>query len=183
MSTIHVPSHELARLESEAGVELVNGQIVEKPVSIDSSEIEAIIIHLLLTEARKDGSARVFPSSMGYRCFADDPEKFRKPDVSLVRSERLRAIDPGTGFIPIPPDLAVEVLSPNDLIFDVDRKLEDYLRSGFKLVWIVHPNTRTVSIYRADGSVTVLHDSDEITGETALPTFRSPVSEFFVSLS
>src|SRR5579872_5196938 len=106
MSTIQAPLQDLARLEKEAGVEWVNGHIVEKPVSIDSSEIEAMIVHLLLAEAMKDRSARVYPSSMGYRCFQDDPEKFRKPDVSLVRTERLGAIDPASGFIPIPPDLA-----------------------------------------------------------------------------
>jgi Uma2 family endonuclease len=81
--------------------------------------------------------------------------------------------------MPIPADLAVEVLSPTDLAYDVAAKIDEYLRNGFPLVWVVEPNTRTVVVHRADGSVTKLRDNDEISGESALPDFRCKVAEFF----
>ncbi len=185
MASVHVLSaptpEEVLRLQSEGGVEFANGRIVEKPVSIDSSAIEAAIIILLGLEAAKSGSARVFPSSMGYQCFSDEPAKFRKPDVSVVRIERLARIDPREGFMPIAPDLAVEVTSPNDLADDIAEKVDEYLKNGFPLVWVVQPRTRTVTIHRADGSVSLLHEQNEITGESALPTFKCKVADFFTS--
>ena len=173
------PSIDLNRLQGEAGVEFVNGKLLEKPVSIESSRVEAIICKLLGIEAARTGAAEVFGSTMGYRCFPAEPMRFRKPDASVVRTERMIGIDPNEGFMPIPPDLAVEVISPGDLAYDMALKIEEYLKNGFKLVWIVYPNTKTVAIHRADGSVSLLHEQDEISGESALPTFRCKVAEFF----
>lgn len=166
-------------LEGEAGVEFVNGQIVEKPVSIESSRVEARIHVLLSNHAYATNSADVFTSSMGYRCYADDPLKFRKPVVSVVCAERMAQVDLTGGFMPVPADLAVEVISPNDLFYDVAEKVEEYLENGFRLVWIVNPPTKTVEIHRPDGSGSRLHEGDEITGETALPSFKCKVGDFF----
>ena len=174
-----IAPQELRRAQEEAGVELVNGQLAEKPVSIESGAVEARIAWLLASEAEKTRSVRIFTSSMGYQCFADDPAGFRKPDVSAVRCERLAGLDPRTALIPFPPDLAVEVVSPTDVAYDLTDKVEQYLRNGFPLVWVVHPNTRVVHVHRANASVSVLHEQDEITGETALPGFRCKVAEFF----
>jgi len=74
-------------------------------------------------------------------------------------------------------DLAVEVLSPNDLIRNVNDKVEEYLSAGFGIVWVVDPVKRHVMIHRRDGSVTKLHENEEISGETALPGFRRRVAE------
>jgi putative restriction endonuclease len=70
---------------------------------------------------------------MGLQCFPDDPGKFRKPDVSMVRSERMAGIDPKSGFLQIPPDLAVEVLSPNSLACDIAVTVDDYLLSSERI--------------------------------------------------
>jgi Uma2 family endonuclease len=85
---------ELLRFQSEAGVEFVNGLIVEKPVSIESSRIELAIGSLMRAEALKTHEAEVFGPSMGYQCFPEDPARYRKPDVSVVRSKRLEGFDP-----------------------------------------------------------------------------------------
>jgi Uma2 family endonuclease len=175
IQTMPVATRDLAHLQDEAGVEFVHGDILEKPVSIDSSEI---VGSLLRVAAAKSGSARVFPSSMGYQCFADDPSKFRKPDVSVVRAERMLGIDPKSGFLRIPPDLAVEVLSPNDLASDIAEKVEDYVRNGFNLVWVIDPATRTVMVRSSQGAV-FLHEQDEINAPGVIPDFRSQVAEFF----
>jgi Uma2 family endonuclease len=172
---------EPARAQDEAGVEFVNGQFVEKPVSVKAVRIEAGLVRLLGNEAEKAGSAEVFGAGLGYQCFRDDPAKYRKPDVTIVRKEKMAGLGPDPGMMPIPPDLAIEVLSPGDLAYDVAAKVQDYLENGFPLIWVVQPNTRTVTVYRGDGSVSFLHESDEITGEAALPTFRCRVADLFVS--
>ena len=94
----------------------------------------------------------------------------------------MKGIDTSEIYMPIPPDLAVEVVSPNDLATELDIKVEEYLNNGFALVWVVEPATRTVTIHRADGSLARLHAKDEITGETALPSFRCKVAEFFETI-
>jgi Uma2 family endonuclease len=177
IQTVPLGKRDLAHLQDEAGVEFVNGEILEKPVSIDSSLIEAAVIRVLGNAAAKSGEAWIFGSSMGYQCFPDDPAKFRKPDVSLVRAERMTGIDSRSGYFHIPPDLAVEVLSPNDLASEISEKVEDYLRNGFSLVWVVDPVTRTVMVRTAQGAV-FLHEQDEITA-APLPEFRCKVAEFF----
>jgi Uma2 family endonuclease len=178
LQTMPVATRDLAHLQDEAGVEFVNGDILEKPVSIESSLIEAIVNRLLGNAAAKNNGAHVFGPSMGYQCFAGEPSKFRKPDVSVVRSERMAGIDPKSGFLRIPPDLAVEVLSPNDLASDIAEKVEDYIRNGFNLVWVIDPATRTVMVRTAQGAV-FLHEQDEITAAGVIPDFRCQVAEFF----
>ena len=184
MQAVKVPTpEEILRAQSAGGVEFVDGQLVEKPVSMISNFVARRIANLLGNEADKTGSAWVFESSMGYQCFADDPAKFRKPDVSVIRASRIAALDADPGLLPIPADLAVEVYSPTDKAADVEAKVEEYIDAGFAIIWGVQPRTRTVTIYRADGSVARLHENDEISGESALPTFKCKVAEFFVTPS
>jgi Uma2 family endonuclease len=181
MSILQVPysPHELHRLEEEAGIEFVGGQIVEKPVSFESAEIEARITALLFKGAEKAGTAKVLGSAMSYKCYPEDPGKFRKPDVSVIRRERVEGIDPQAGSLQVPADLVVEVISPTDLSYDVDEKVQEYLEHGFGNVWVVYPNTRSVAIYRSDGMIRRLHEKDEITCEDVLPGFACKVAEFF----
>ena len=117
-------------------------------------------------------------TNLTYTCFPDPSINGRRPDVSLFRKSRLEGLDdPGT--MPIAADLVVEVLSPNDHICDVNKKVELYLANGIGLVWVVDPENKTVLVHRADGSVTKLREADEITVEGALPGFRRKVAEFF----
>jgi len=73
----------------------------------------------------------------------------------------------------------VEVISPNDLAKDLDEKLEDYLRAGVKLIWVINPETRTLQIYYPDGTSRRLHETDEVSGDSVIPGFRCPVAALF----
>jgi Uma2 family endonuclease len=169
---------EFLALPDSVGYELVDGELVERNVSEESSAVGVRIAYLLQTENEKSREARIYGSDLSYKCFADRPKNFRRADVSLVRKARLEGLN-NPGMMPIPADLVVEVLSPNDHIYDVNDKVELYLANGFPLVWIVDPEVKIVYVHRADGSVTKLHENEEITGESALPTFRCRVAEFF----
>jgi Uma2 family endonuclease len=176
--TVATPD-EILRAQDESGVEYVGGQFVEKPVSNISSYVAARITFLLNVEAEKVGNVCVYDSSMGYQCYPDDPAKFRKPDGSAVLSERMKDLPDEVGLMPIPADLAIEVNSPNDLVSAVEEKVDEYLDANFKIVWVVDPPTKTVTVYRADGTTTRLREHQEISGEGALPTFKCKVGEFF----
>ena len=83
------------------------------------------------------------------------------------------------GYVTIPPDLAVEVVSLNDLVGEIDEKVDEYLRAGVQLVWVVRPAARAVRVFRSDRSVSWLRAVDELSGEDVLPGFRSKVDDLF----
>ena len=99
--------------------------------------------------------------------------------MSCVRQERLPSEKFSEGYIDIPPDVAVEVVSPNDLVYEVTQKVQEYLAAGVKLVWVVNPPARSVEVHRLDGSVALLKAGDELSGESVLPGFSCRVGELF----
>ena len=159
--------------------ELVDGQLVERNVSLRSSYIGARLSRLIGNFCEEHPLGWVIGADCGYQCFADKPKLVRRPDVSFIRLGRLTEEQISQGFVRIAPDLAVEVLSPNDLAYDIDSKVEEYLRAGVRLVWVVNPETRTILIYRADGSIQGLREPDELSGEDTLPGFRCQVGALF----
>ena len=172
---------EFERMPDAKGFELVEGRLVERRVSVESSQIAAEIIYLLKAAVRASREAVVFEAELAYCCHPDAPEKLRRPDVSLVRRERMAGVSPNARVMPIPADLAVEVIAPTDRACAVSEKIEEYIAAKFPLVWVVDPKTRTVTIHRQDGTVSKLHEPDTITGESALPGFSCRVEEFFKS--
>ena len=106
-----------------------------------------------------------------------DPDRVRKPDVSFVRHDRLPGNLVPKGWVKIPPDLAVEVISPNDRVFDLDGKLADYRDAHVPVVWVINPDRRTVTVYRIDNSIRLLFEDDELSGEDIIPGFRCRVRE------
>lgn len=109
--------------------------------------------------------------------FPNDPDRFRKPDVSFVSMGRMPTFP--RGHCKIAPDLAVEVISPNETYISTDIKIDEYLKVGVKLVWVVVPDIRTIHIYRLDGSSQTLRKGDVLNGESILPGFHCPVMDVF----
>ena len=172
---------DLLRMPDGNRYELVDGQLVEKNMSFWSSFVAGNAYLLLGSHCKQTGVGWVVPEGTTYQCFPDAPQKIRKPDLSYIRFERWSPEQATEeGHTPIAPDLAIEVVSPNDLAYEVENKVEELLRAGVRWVWVVNPEMRTVSIHRADGSVRKLHEQDEICGEDELSGFRCRVAEFFV---
>ena len=85
----------------------------------------------------------------------------RKPDASFVKTGRFPGDVLPKGWAKSPPDLVVEVVSPNDLVYKLEEKLNDYRKVGVPLIWVINPESRTVTVYRRDGSISRLQDDDE----------------------
>jgi Uma2 family endonuclease len=183
ISTTSMTPEELLNLPDGVNFELVDGKLVERNMGFESSEIAARILGLIWMFVREHPIGRIFGADASYQCFPDAPTKVRKPDVSFIRSGRLPGDKAPQGHCPIPPDLAVEVISPGDLAYEIEEKVAEYLKAGVSLVWVVHPPTKTVRIHRprgsSKGSVSELYESDKIDGEDVLPGFSCAVSEFF----
>jgi len=170
---------DLLLLPNAKDFELVGGELVERHVSVLSSYVEARLVRRLDAHCEDGDLGPVFTATNGIQCFPDEPNKVRKPDVSFVKKARFAPQHLYEGYLTIAPDLAVEVVSPNDLGEELEQKIEDYLAAGIPLVWVVYPEVRTVSIHRGDGSVTKLRRHDELTGEDIIPGFRCKVAELF----
>jgi len=109
-----------------------------------------------------------------------NPDTVRAPDVGFVSAERVSE-PPTKGFFQGAPDLAVEVLSPNDRASELLAKVQDWLGAGCRAVWVIDPATQTVSVYALPNEITVYNLSDELTGGDVLPGFSVPIARIFAS--
>jgi Uma2 family endonuclease len=107
----------------------------------------------------------------------------RIPDLAFVFAARLPEGGEPEGIWPMPPDLAVEIISPNDLYERVISKIEEYFGSGVRQVWLISPEHKTVTIYHSPTLTTILTEADELVSEGLLPGFRCLVAELFRSPS
>ena len=108
-----------------------------------------------------------------------DPDTVRVPDVAFFSAERLPPDVSVTGFAEVVPDLAVEVRSPNDTRPQLERKARMWLSHGVRLVWVAHPDTRTVDVHRPGEPVATLGEGDDLDGGEVLPGFACAVSAVF----
>jgi Uma2 family endonuclease len=159
--------------------ELVDGHLVERHMSLLSSWVGGQLHFELSRFLREHQLGWAWPSDQGYVCFPNSPSKLRFPDVSYVSKHRLPDGLTSDGYIYIPPDLAVEVVSPNDSAYEVMSKVVEYLDAGVALVWVIDPAARTVQIFRRDGSPDFLRDHGELSGEDVLPGFRCRLATIF----
>jgi Uma2 family endonuclease len=158
--------------------ELIDGHLVEVNVSVLSSLVGTRIASALENHCRPNDLGNVWAADLHVRCFAD-PGRFRKPDVTFVSRERFAPEMLEEGALTIPPDLVVEVISPNDLAYDVEKKVREYLDTGVRVVWVVYPDLRRIGVHRADGTISGLGEADELSGEDVVPGFRCPVAALF----
>jgi Uma2 family endonuclease len=169
---------DLLALPDAVRFELVDGQLVERPMGFFSSFVGGRLFFLLTAYCDTKGLGWVLPADAGYQCFPNAPAKVRKPDVSFIDARRLPAGDAPQGHAHLPPDLAVEVISPNEVFADAIRKAGEYLEAGGRLVWLIDPATRTALIFRQDGSGTILRGG-ELSGEEVVRGFRCTLDELF----
>src|SRR5262249_410217 len=109
----------------------------------------------------------------------DDPDTVRGPDVAYWSAECLPLDRVPEVYPTVAADLCVEVLSPSDTHRSVMEKVREYLNRGVRLIWIVDPGARTVTVYRSREQIRILETTDTLTGEDVLPGFSCQVAEFF----
>jgi Uma2 family endonuclease len=166
---------DVLRLEDEGLFELVDGQLIEKQMSTLANETAGRVATLLSVHTWPGNLGRVWPEQT-IQCFPADPKLVRRPDVAFVSASRIGNRQ-FSGHVTIAPDIIVEVISPNDKYYEVEEKLIDYESAGVRLVWVVNPERPSVMIYRRDGSVSRLRESDTLTGEDVLPDFKIKLAD------
>lgn len=158
--------------------ELLHGQLVEKQVGAIALWVATEIAALIRNHVHPTGRGFVF-TELPINCFPWLRNHGRRPDLAYLHRERFPGGQLNDGPVTAAPNLIAEVLSPNDDAIEVDVKVEQYLRAGVEIVWVVNPETRTVRVHRPGGSSHVFYETDTITGDSVLPEFKAIVSEFF----
>ena len=175
-------AEEFANMPSDGKrYDLVKGRLVEvcRPKYIHGRLQTRFARHLdIFTDENKLGAV---VTESGH-ILARNPDTVRGPDVAFIAQARLEHQEP-TGFIPNGPDLAVEIVSPNDTTKEVMDKIKEYFRAGTRLVWVVYPEMQEVYVYA--GSSTNVHIVDingTLDGGDVLPGFALPLRDVFQDL-
>jgi Uma2 family endonuclease len=176
----HVPmtAQELAELPDDGTRhELVEGVLrTMTPAGGEHGRTGARLLVRMGAFVERERLGELFTAETGF-LLRRDPDTVRAPDVAFVRTECApQARVPG--FPALAPDLVAEVVSPSDRAVEVAGKALAWLDAGVRLVWVVDPQNRTVTVHRPGGT-TVLRGTDQLSGEDVLPGFALPLEELW----
>jgi Uma2 family endonuclease len=155
--------------------ELDDGRLISIPPHDDAhAAVASNFIAALVAQGahRGQGKAR---GSVGILLWVD-PDRVVGADAAFICSASLPARRTPEGYLATLPDLVVEVVSRNDTAPQVQRKVEDYLTAGVRIVWVADPRQRTVAVHRRGQPVQVLRENDTLTVEELIPGFALSVS-------
>ena len=158
--------------------ELVRGELRKvAPAGSEHGDISADIHGSLHPYVRANNLGRTRIADPGF-ILEREPDSVRAPDVAFVRRERIEAIGSTVFFWPEAPDMAIEVVSPNDRYTEVNEKVADWLAAGTRMVVVVNPRNRTVNVHTADSTIT-LAMGDTLDGGDVVPGWQMPLTDIF----
>ena len=162
-------------LESDLeGYEYAKGKLIPMaPPTMEHGEISMSLSLLLGVHIRENELGRLYPADTDFKL----GDRLVKPDVAFVSTARLP--ENRRQGSPVPPDLAVEVLSPTDIQYRIVEKAFAYLNAGTRLVWIIEPVGETVTVYRSRTDIKLLTFEDMLTGEDVVEGFSCQVAQLF----
>jgi Uma2 family endonuclease len=173
-----ITAEQLIQMPAVEHCELIRGDLIRKsPTGLEHGRVANRISVRLGLYVEEHELGIVTTAVAGFQ-IGHNPDTVRAPDVAFLSAARVPK-NPTAGFFDGPPDLAVEVLSPNDRAGDVLAKIQEWLTAGCRMVWLVDPIARTATVYHDRRNAQVLTEKDTISGDDILPGFTVPVAEFF----
>jgi Uma2 family endonuclease len=148
------------------------------PASARHGEIAATLARHLGNYVADHRLGTVYAAETGF-LVGRDPDTLLAPDVAFVRAERLPKPGQQQGFLELAPDLVVEVVSPSDTSRYVSDKVLTYLDAGCRLVWVVEPERRTVTVSAPERTARVMMAADTLEGGQVLPGLTLAVAAIF----
>jgi Uma2 family endonuclease len=179
---LHTAEPALEEPVLEHGFEFIDGQAVEKSMSLQSSKVTVRLSKNLAAFVDDHNLGHVLDAEAGYQVFSGQPLKVRKPDASFIALGRFPDEELPRGNSHIPPDLMIETISPNNFAEDIEQRIADFLKAGTSLIWIVYPSTRSVWVLRQDGIAARLTEGQSISGENVVPGFSLPLASLFAGI-
>ena len=175
-----VTAEDLLRLPDDGfRYELVRGELRKMaPAGPRHGRIAINVTTPLDQHVRAHNLGVVYAAETGFK-LASNPDHVRAPGVAFVRQERVAAVGDVEEYWPGAPDLAVEVISPSDTYAKVEKKIFDWLDAGTRLVIVVNPRRRVVTVYGSWADISVLTEDDTLDGGSVVPGWSLPVREIF----
>jgi Uma2 family endonuclease len=158
--------------------ELVRGEVVTMPnPGLEHGEVQGNVYFAIKLFLKSNPLGRVFTES---GLITDrKPDTVRGPDVSYYSKERLPLDKRVIGYHDQPADLCVEVVSPSNTKRELRAKIKEYFFAGVRMVWVVDPDERSITILRAPDEGRTLYDDTALDGGDVLPGFSCKVSDLF----
>ena len=158
---------------------MVKGKVYEMPPAGARHGNVAMQIGILLGGfVRANNLGGTFAAETGF-ILRRGPDTVRAPDASFVARDRLTSGELPTGFLEMAPDLAVEVVSPDDSRREIREKSESWIQAGTRLVWVIDPASRSATVYSSNGDVREVEEDGILDGEDSVPGFACSPSELF----
>ena len=160
--------------------ELIDGEVsMMSPAGWKHGEIVSALHCLLAPYIDQHKLGKSFCAETGF-LLSRDPDTVRAPDFAFILNDSLPARDPEEAYWPGAPDLAVEVLSPDDRTGYVSEKIRLWLSAGTQEVWIVDPQLQSVTIHRSPTDIRIYAVDQNLVGdEQLLPGFSCKVADIF----
>ena len=156
------------------GYEYVKGELKPmSPPTMEHGEVSMSLILPLGTYVRNKKLGHLYPADTTFKL----GDRIVKPDIAYVSTERLP--ENRRQVSPVAPDLAVEVASPTDSLYDITEKALAYLEAGTRLVWVIEPVAKTVKVFRSERDIRLLTRDDTLLGEDVIEGFSYPVDKLF----
>lgn len=172
---------EFAALDPSVHSELVRGEEIELPVpGVRHGVVSMNCGFLLTTWNRANGNHWLVGGEAGV-ITERDPDSVRGPDAFVISRQRVPGGLAVPGFLELPPEVCIEILSPNDVWKDVIAKVDEYLQAGVLEIWVIDPEERQIHVYQPAAAPRSLGKADELSSGV-LAGFRSPASAFFLDL-
>ncbi len=158
--------------------ELVDGELERMPPTREvHGDVDRQFIWLLESYIRPREIEKLFVETSFV--LSSDRQTVRQPDIAFVRAERLMQDRDRERSVRLVPDLVIEIVSPSDRRSAVVAKVHEYLHYGVSIDWVVDPPSRSVTVFRNDGSVEILGQDDTIDGEDIIPGFEATIRDIF----
>jgi Uma2 family endonuclease len=180
IQTQTITADELLRMPPDGfRYELVRGELRKmSPSGHKHGEVAVRFTWRLAQRVEPNGLGKVYAAETGF-LLSSNPDTVRAPDVAFVSRKRIEEVGDVKGFWPGAPDLAVEVISPGDSYAEVEEKVFEWLDAGSRVVLVLNPQKRTVTLYRSRAEITLLTENDKLAVEDVVPGWLVEVKELF----
>jgi Uma2 family endonuclease len=152
--------------------ELDNGRLLIMPPPGDiHGAVELNVASALKTQGELRGHGKARSGDVGIILWRN-PDRLVGADAAFINNASLPIRRSPEGYLETIPELVVEVRSKNDTQPAIQRKVDDYLAAGVRVVWIPDPANRTVTEYRKDQEPRVYKEDETLTIEDVIPGFQ-----------
>ena len=129
------------------------------PAGSEHGWIAGRIFKRLATHVEDFDLGRAYAAETGFM-IASSPDTVRAPDACFVSHERLATVESTRSYLPLAPDLVIEVVSPNDTSSEVEAKAAEWLNAGTDIVLVADPANLTIRVYQDGSQIRLLRAGD-----------------------